>query len=107
MYKGFDNNKCFLKMSSNVLSKVKDLIFIYVRIVYISEFLFENVYILCVYCVYKNVWKCKWKWKGVIFFLKNGVFKGWCIFFIFENVLNIYGFISVVCDVVGWYVKML
>lgn len=40
-------------------------------------------------------------------FLKNGVFKGWCIFFIFENVLNIYGFISVVCDVVGWYVKML
>lgn len=34
-------------------------------------------------------------------FSKNGVFKGRCSFLTLENVLNIYGFISVVCDVVG------
>ena len=40
-------------------------------------------------------------------FSKNGAFKGRCIFFTLENVLNIYGFISVVCDVVGLYAKTL
>ena len=92
-------------MFGNVPSKVKDLIFTHTRTVHISESSFENAYILCLSHAQERLeMQMKMKRRDPFFgrgFSKNGAFKGRCIFFTLENVLNIYGFISVVCDVVG------